>query len=274
MLLECVMLDAFLVSSTVSLALCAAENSKDSVSYISELIVSCKRSSATSFVPWICVVALAGVVCVHLRWMEQVAAGWLRAEIESAETKRPVAHEVGSASAAFWMCAACAVAGFVCVVYFDCNGNSRSVLMHRVGVAGLSLGMFAALHLVWSKLRAAAAIERVRVDAPKREALVPVPCGTWLEYDVLWISVLAAFIVTGLLERDYVVSVWSEYVAFTMLFVQLNWLFLVCVERRYGQRVGTVTGSGFSFWQELAVLLTAYGAEALAVFSVAVIVRN
>ena len=84
---------------------------------------------------------------------------------------------------------------------------------------------------------------------------------------------LAAFIVTGLLGTQYVVSVASEYVAFIMLFVQLNWLFLVCVERGYGQRVGTVTGSGFSFWQELAVLLTAYSVEAVVVFLGMVVVR-
>jgi hypothetical protein len=274
MLLECVVFDAFLVSSTVSLALCADEDSKDKVAYISELIVSCKRNPATSFIPWMCVVAFAGMVCVQLRWMDEVAARCLRAEKERTEKKSSVQKETGSESAAFWLWGAVAVAGFFCVVYFDCNGDSRAVLMHRVGVGGLSLGTFAALHLVWLKLRAAAILERVRPDAPKREALVPVPCGTWIEYDVLWISVLAAFIVTGLLQTDYVVSVSSEYAAFIMLFAQLNWLFLVCVERAQGQRVGVVTGSGFSFWQELAVLLTAYGVEAVVVLLAAVLVRK
>ena len=271
MLLECVLLDALLVSSTVSLALCAdGANAGESVAYISELIVQCKRSGATSFVPWTCVAAFAGVMCVQVRWMEQVSAAWLRASAatESREHTSPV----------FVLCVAGAVAGFGCVVYFDCNGSSDEVVGHRAGVAALSLGTFAALHLVWGNLRAAANNERLQDAATAKEkadeGLAAVPCRTWVEYDVVWVTVLAAFIATGLLETDYVASVWCEYVAFVMLFVQTNWLFLVCVEREHRQPVGAVTGTGFSFEKLLAVVLAAYGVEALLVFMAALLARK
>ena len=280
MLLECVLIDAFLVSSTVSLALCAhGANRGESVAYISELIVQCKQGVQTRFIPWVCVAAFAGVVFVQMWWMHGVSAAWLRASAAAesdggdARDAKHTASARSNGGHAFVACAAAAVAGFACVVYFDCNGGSAEVAWHRAGVAGLSLGTFAALHLVWANLRAAAGNERLRDKAVRDEALAGVPCVTWVEYDVLWVCVLAAFIATGLLESNYVASVWCEYVAFVMLFVQTTWLFLVCLEREHGLRVGRVSGTGFSFGKLLALLLAAYSVEAGLVFVAALLAR-
>ena len=283
MLIECVLIDAFLVSSTVSLALCAnGANRGESVAYISELIVQCKQATQTRFIPWVCVAAFAAVVFVQMRWMHGVSAAWLRASAaterdakntKNAKNAKNVQNVQNDGGLAFLVCAAAAVTGFVCVVYFDCNGSSAEVDWHRAGVAGLSLGTFAALHLVWANLRAAAGNERLRDVPVHDEALVVVPCVTWAGYDVLFVCVLAAFIATGLLESNYVASVWCEYVAFVMLFVQMTWLFLVCLEREHGLRVGKVSGTGFSFGKLLAFLLAAYCFEAGLVFVAAMLTR-
>ena len=280
MLLECVLIDAFLVSSTVSLALCAnGANRGESVAYISELIVQCKQGAETRFIPWVCVAAFACVVFVQMWWMHGVSAAWLRASAATESDAKPAKNTDTAKGAqtlggqAFLVCAAAAVTGFACVVYFDCNGSSTEVVWHRAGVAGLSLGTFAALHLVWANLRTAAGNELLRDEKVYDEALVVVPCVTWAGYDVLFVCVLSAFIATGLLENNYIASVWCEYVAFVMLFVQMTWLFLVCLEREHGVRVGRVSGTGFSFGKLLAFLLAAYSVEAGLVFVAAMLAR-
>lgn len=284
MLLECVLIDAFLVSSVVSLALCAnGANRGESVAFISELIVQCKQRVETRFIPWVCVAAFACLVFVQMWWMHGVSAAWVRASAGTenyakkatrTENVKNEATESNSGAHAFVLFAAVAVLGFCGVVYFDCNGSTVDRMGHRVGVAALALGTFVALHLVWVNLRTAASNERLRDEALLDETLADVPCVTWVEYDVLWVCVLSAFIVTGLLENNYIASVWCEYVAFVMLFVQMTWLFLVCLERQQGLRMGKVSGTGFSFGKLLAFLLAAYCVEAALVFVAAMLARS
>ena len=283
MLLECVLIDAFLVSSVVSLALCAnGANRGESVAFISELIVQCKQRVETRFIPWVCVAAFACLVFGQMWWMHGVSAAWLRAsagtenfnkKIENAK-KETNEKESNNGGHAFVLFAAVAVLGFCGVVYFDCNGSTVDRMGHRVGVGALALGTFVALHLVWVNLRAAVGNERLRNEALLDEDLADVPCVTWVEFDLVWVSVLSAFIATGLLENNYIASVWCEYVAFVMLFVQMTWLFLVCLERQHGLRVGIVSATGFSFGKLLAFLLAAYSVEAALVWVAAMLARS
>jgi len=256
MLLRCVLIDALLVGSTVSLTRCA-DGGAD-IAYISEFILLCKRDVHTRFIPWLCVAAFACVVFVQLWWMHRVSAAWFR-ESGAAKTEAP---KTGS-ERLFLFSAAASVAGFLCVVQFDWRDTSSAhISAHRAGVAALSLGSFVALHLIWANLRAAASNVLLQ-----HARLAEVPCVAWAEYDVLFVCVLAVFMVTSLLGTSRVVSVVCEYVAFAMLFVQTTWLFLVCLEREHGRRVGEVSGTGLDFTQLLALLLTAYGVEAVLVFA-------
>jgi hypothetical protein len=217
MLLECVLIDAFLVSSVVSLALCAnGANRGESVAFISELIVQCKQRVETRFIPWASVAAFACLVFVQMWWMHGVSAAWLQAsagtenyakKAKRAENEKKEANESNNGRHTFVLFAAVAVLGFCGVVYFDCNGSTVDRMGHRVGVAALALGTFVALHLVWVNLRTVATNERLCDEALLDDTLVDVPCVTWVEYDVLWVCVLSVFIVTGLLENNYIVSV-------------------------------------------------------------------
>lgn len=287
MLLECVLIDSFVLSSVVSLALCAnGANRGESVAFISELIVQCKQRVETRFIPWVCVAAFACLVFVQMWWMHGVSATWLR---ESAGTENFAkdakkagktgnetneTQETSNGGYAFVLFGAVAVLGFCGVVYFDCNGSTVDRMRHHVGVGALSLGTFVALHLVWVNLRTAVGNERLRDKPLVDDDLADVPCVTWVEFDVVWVAVLCAFIATGLLENNYIASVWCEYVAFVMLFVQMTWLFLVCLERQHGLRVGIVSGTGFSFGKLLAFLLAAYSVQAALVLVAAMLARS
>jgi hypothetical protein len=287
MLLECVLIDAFVVSSVVSLALCAnGANRGESVAFISELIVQCKQRVETRFIPWVCVAAFACLVFVQMWWMHRVSARWLRASADTENFSKDAkkagktgnetneTNEANNGGHLFVLFGAVAVLGFCGVVYFDCNGSYVDRMGHRVGVGALALGTFVALHLVWVNLRAAVGNERLRDESLMDEDMADVPCVTWVEFDLAWVAVLSAFIATGLLENNYIASVWCEYVAFVMLFVQMTWLFLVCLEREHGLRVGKVSGTGFSFGKLLAFLLAAYSVEAALVFVAAMLARS
>jgi len=269
MLLPFVAMDAVLLALLTSMTVCVPRG--DDVAYISEFILQCKRDAHTRFLPWLCVAAFAAVMLVQLVWMHEVAAASLR------RSGTPLQHELWAAGGArvargvgvlFRCCVALAVAGFCCVVQFDWRDSSDAhKATHRAGVAGVCFGSFFALHVVWALLRAADSVDRLR-GSPVTE----MPCWMWAEYDVLFVCVLAVFVVTSFVvtvETNAPVSVFSEYVAFVMLFVQATWLLLACVEREHGRPIGEVCDTRLSFGDTLALLLAAYGVEALLVLVLA-----
>jgi hypothetical protein len=269
-----VLLDAALIAWTMSLGACAQPG--DDVAYISEFILQCKRSAATSFIPWLCVVVFAAVVLVQLWWMYRVAAVCFR---ESSATPADALAELHKGSAetgsvllgerVFLCLAATAVLGFLFVVRFDWRETSATeVALHRLGVVALSVGIFLTLHLIWVQLRAAQSNERLQ-DL----GMTSVPRVEWVEYDMLFVGVLLVFLVTSLLGTNRTVSVVCEYVAFVMLFVQTTWLFVVCWERAAGQTIDEISGTGLSFTWYLLLLLCVYGVEAGVVLAVAVAAR-
>ena len=99
-----------------------------------------------------------------------------------------------------------------------------------------------------------------------------VPCCLWAEYDVLFVCVLAVFVVTSFVvtfEANAALSVFCEYVAFAMLFAQATWLLLACVEREHELPSGEVSRTGLSFGDALAALLAAYSVETVLVLLLA-----
>ena len=268
-----VVLDAALVAWTVSLSACAQHG--DDVAYISEFILHCKRSAATSFIPWLCVVVFGAVVLVQFWWMYRVAGACFRkssATFSNCDEARGDDAEAGSACVGervFLCCALTAVLGFLFVVRFDWRETSAlEIAMHRLGVVALSVGIFLTLHLIWVHLKAAQSNDRLRDTGMELVSWVE-----WAEYDVLFIAVLLVFMVTSLLGTNRTVSVVCEYVAFGMLFVQTTWLFLVCCERKAGKRIGEISGTAASFAWSLLLLLGAYAAEAVVVLAVALASR-
>jgi hypothetical protein len=269
MLLPFVVMDAVLLGLLLSLTVCVRRG--DDVAYISEFILQCKRDAHTRVLPWLCVAAFAAVVLVQFRWMNAVAAASVRRSGTPLQQELWAAGGVKVARGAgvlFMCCAALAVAGFCCVVQFDWRETSdANIATHRAGVGGVCFGSFFALHLIWAQLRAADSIDRQR-GSP----VTAMPCCMWAEYDVLFVCVLAVFVVTSFVvtvEANASVSVFCEYAAFLMLFVQATWLLLACAEREHGRPIGEVAGTWLSFGDTLALLLAAYGVEALLVLVLA-----
>jgi len=260
-------IDSALVCVVSSLLACG--DGSEGVAYISEYILLCKRGGVTQALPWACVAAFGALVFVQLRQMRDAAAAWLRRAGEDAAVAEVRVmsgghgDDVGSKGRgmAFWAAATGAWVGLVLVVTFDWrDAGEASVAWHRVGVVMLATGGFLALQLVWGTLRAGDSVARL-LDGNVAE----VPYYSWVETDLVFVAVMAVFVVTTLVGTQHTLSAVCEYLAFGLLLVQTTWLMVLCAERGGGEDAvdavrGRMTREGGS--RVLAALLLAYAAEA------------
>ena len=277
MLLWAFVINSVLICSVVSLAQCSTG---DGVPYISEVMLLCKRG-VHAFVPWLCFVAFAALVVVQLSWMEHVAREWRKwcaysVEVGAINTTYDgrVVHEWRVGHVIFWFLAIAAVAGFGCVVRFDWRDTSAvEMAMHKTGVVLLAFGGFGALQVVWVMLRSGDSVARLRGEVDGYVFARDVPFLSWVEVDVVFVVVLAVFMVTTLIGSHAVVSAVFEYIAFGMLLGQTTWLFVLCWERdrwARGRIKGRVVGemNDSRATRLLWALLTTYAVEAVVVLVV------
>ncbi len=250
-------IDSVLVMAVASLVHCGARAGH--AAYISEFMLQCKRSAETWLLPWLCAVAFAALVFVQLGWMYWVAVEW-RARAAGAVRMTP-------RGAAEFLCpAATAVVGFLLVVVFPWrDASAAEVWAHRVGVVLLASGSFLSLQLIWWTLRLGDSAVVLRGGrAPG------VPWLSWVECDIVFLVVLAVFMVTTVVRGVPVLSALCEYAAFGLLLVQTTWLLVLCWERDQAYAQGEEADvedeeghTGALLWS----LLIAYGVEASVVLS-------
>ena len=240
-----ILLDVTAAALTLSMVSCL-DGSGDPA-YVSEWILQCKSSANLQALPWVVFALLAVVVLWQLDWMYRVARAYAQAECVQS-----ISSELSHLPMILlsWL----SVAGTFLLIHFNyrsehVDGNN----LHRLGVFLMTAGFFAALHVIWSILRTGDCNQRLNDRRPRR-----VPFYMWFQYDLVFVIFIFAFIftafaVTGIPE---IVSVISEYIALSLLFLQMIWLFLTCCEREPAE-LGppTLLTISFAMWMVLLLCL-------------------
>jgi hypothetical protein len=215
-----VLLDLTCAALTLSMVSCL-DGSGDPA-YVSEWIAQCKRRATLQALPWAVFALFAVVVLWQLDWMYRVARAYAQTECVHASCSELSHLPMILLS---WV----SVAGLFLLIRYDYRSDDENdKSLHRLGVGLMTIGFFAALHVIWSILRTGDCIQRLNDKRPRR-----VPFYMWFQYDLVFVLficffIFTAFAVTGVPE---IVSVISEYVALSLLFLQMIWLFLACCER-------------------------------------------
>jgi hypothetical protein len=240
-----ILLDLTATALTLSMVSCL-DGSGDPV-YVSTWIMQCKRSAHLQALPWIVFALFAVVVLWQLDWMYRVARAYAQAQCVHSSMSELSHLPMILLS---WL----SVAGAFLLIQFNyrsehVDGNN----LHRLGVFLMTAGFFAALHVIWWILRTGDGNQRLNDKRPRR-----VPFYMWFQYDVVFVVfilvfIFTAFAATGVPER---VSVIAEYIALSLLFLQMAWLFLACCEREPAE-LGppTLATISFAMWMVLVLCL-------------------
>ena len=258
--------DSVLVCAVASLAQCAE---RGDAPYISELMLLCKRGGH-AFLPWLCLAAFV-LLIAQLARMQCAARTWRALCVQGTMEGRKTGVGV-----VFWVLSVAAVAGFALVVACDWrDAGAAATAGHRAGVVLLAFDGFGALQVVWWTLREGDDVARLRGVALPDAAQVP--WYSWVEVDVIFVVVLALFMVTTLVGEHKVLSAVCEYAAFALLLVQTTWLLVLCAERERVCRMRNVQVAGHVLGDDarvhgmgwaLSALLMVYAGEALLVLVV------
>ena len=239
------LLDLTGVALTLSMLSCL-DGSGDPA-YVSEWILQCKRSAHLQALPWIVFALFAVVVLWQLDWMYRVARAYAQTEWVHASCSELSHLPMILLS---WV----SVAGAFMLIHYNYRSeNVDGVGLHRLGVGLMTIGFFAALHIIWSILRTGDCIQRLNDKRPRH-----VPFYMWFQYDVVFVLFICVFIFTAFAVTGVpaIVSVISEYIALSLLFLQMFWLFLACCEREPAE-LGppTLLTISFAMWMVLLLCL-------------------
>ena len=211
-----VLLDLAAVALLLSMISCGSGSGN--AAYVSEWMYQCNHSARLWVLPWLVLALFVAVVFWQLAWMYRVA--------REHEHGACAQHRSGEQSAAAMILFSClSVAGAFMVVRFEIHAQPNYI--HRIGVFLMTFGFFVALHIVWAILRTGESNERLHDKRPRR-----MPFYMWFEYDLLFVLAIVLFMVSAFVptEIPLTVSVVAEYVALSLLFLQMFWLFLACCE--------------------------------------------
>lgn len=208
-----------LAALALLLSMIACMDGSGDAAYVSEWMYQCNHRARLWVLPWIVLVLFAAVVFWQLAWMYRVAR-----ENEHGACAAFRARDGSPAAMILFSCLS--VAGAFMVVQFEIHMEPNYI--HRIGVFLMTLGFFVALHIVWAILRTGDSNERLHDKRPHR-----VPFYMWFEYDLVFVLAIVLFMVSAFAASDipHTVSVVAEYVALTLLFLQMFGLFLACCER-------------------------------------------
>ena len=234
-----------LTSTALTLSMLSCLDGSGDAAYVSVWITQCKRSATLQALPWVVFALFVLVVLWQLDWMYRVARAYAQTACVHASCSELSHLPIILLS---WV----SVVGFFLLVQYDYRSeNVDGQGMHRLGVGLMTVGFFAAVHVIWSILRTGDCIHRLNDKRPRR-----VPFYMWFQYDVVFVLFICFFIVTafGVTGVPEIVSVISEYIAMSLLFLQMIWLFLACCEREPAE-LGPPTLATISFVMYMVLLV-------------------